>query len=332
MDQVKVALTFPAEQPLKDMIAQVSPRVHLVDISPWLRDEATSPEAKARVDELLSDVEVVYVARVPADLSQRAPKLRWVQFVGTGIDSLVAAGVLGGPFTLTNVTGTNALPIAEHCFLFMLMFVKRMQACLDLQRDHAYKREPVRPDFIEGKTLGVLGLGGIGLEVARLGKAFHMRVLGTRRTITTRQHDVGDVDELYPPGELHELLAQCDFVVVALPLTDETRGAFGEAELRAMKPSSHLINVGRGKLIDEAALVRALQNGEIAGAGLDVFATEPLPPDSPLWDMSNVIMTPHVAGDITDNRDRATRFFCDNLRRYLAGEPLHNVVDPARGY
>ncbi|MEE9284204.1 MAG: D-2-hydroxyacid dehydrogenase, partial [Dehalococcoidia bacterium] len=298
----------------------------------WLRDEATSAEARARVDDLLREAEVLYVARVPANLPQRGPRLKWVQFVGTGIDSLVAAGALSGPYTVTNVTGTNALPIAEHCFLFMLMFVKRARAFLAQQQEHAYQRDAVRPDFIEGKTLGVLGLGGIGLEVARLGKGFRMRVLGTRRSAQARQRDVGDVDELYPPAELHDLLAQCDFVVMALPLTDETRGAFGEAELRAMKSSAYLINVGRGKLIDEAALVRALQDGQIAGAGLDVFATEPLPPDSPLWEMPNVIMTPHVAGDLIDNRLRATRFFCENLRRYLAGEPLRNVIDLARGY
>ncbi len=332
MERVNVGFTFPAEQAIMDMVAAVSPRVRVVDLNPWLRDEAASAQARAKADEALREIEVLFIARIPRDLLRRAPKLRWCQWVGTGIDHLQNAGLLGSGITLTNVTGTNALPIAEHCFLFMLMFVKKELAVLAQQRAHAYHREAVRPSFIEGQTLGVLGLGGIGQEVARLGKAFRMRVLATRRSATRRERGADGVDELYPMAELHALLGECDFVVIALPLTDATRRLIGERELRAMKPTAYLINVGRGPIVDEAALVRALKSRTIAGAGLDVFETEPLPAESELWDLPRVLVSPHVSGDVIDNRVRAARFFCDNLQRYLAGQPLRNVIDQAKGY
>ncbi|MBI3744452.1 MAG: D-2-hydroxyacid dehydrogenase [Chloroflexi bacterium] len=332
MNPVNVCVTFPSSQEILDMINAVSPRVRIVDISPWLRDEATSAEAKAKVDVALRDVEVMFVARVPRDVLTRAPRLKWAQYVGTGVDALWHAGLANAPFTITNVTGTNALPIAEHCFLFMLMWAKHARQFLQLQKDHSYARDSVRPLWLERKTLGVLGIGGIGSEVARLGKAFQMRVLATRRSATRRQSNVDGVDVVYPITELRSMLGECDYVVNTLPLTKETERSMGEAEFKAMKQTAFLVNVGRGKLFDEPALVRALKDGTIAGAGLDVFATEPLPADSPLWDLPNVYMTPHVSGDLVDNRERAARLFCDNLKRFITGQPLRNVVDPKRGY
>lgn len=332
MDRITVGVTFPSDRSLIDMIAAVSPRLHVVDISNLVAEDAASPQARASLDALLRDVEVLFIGRTPADLAARAPRLKWVQFIGTGVDGLRAAGLFGHPFVVTKVTGANALAIAEHCFLFMLMFVKHMAACMEQQRNRTYERHGVHPDFLEGKNLGILGLGAIGLETARLGKAFHMRVLATRRSVAERRRDVGDVDEIFPPGQLHELLKESDFVVVALPLTQETTHIIGEPELRAMKPSACIINVGRGRLIDEAAMVRALKEGWIAAAGLDVFEVEPLPLEHDLWGMPNVLITPHVAGDVIDHRARATRFFCENLERYLAGQPLRDVVDPAKGY
>jgi phosphoglycerate dehydrogenase-like enzyme len=332
MSQLHVGISFPPEPGILEMIAGVSPRLRVTDLSPWLRDEDKSPEARAKVDAILRDLEVLFIARIPSNLLQRAPKLRWCQWVGTGIDRLSEAGLVGSRVTLTNVTGTNALPIAEHCFLFMLMFAKKETLALAQQKARDYRREAVRPDFLEGKTLGVLGLGGIGSEVARLGKAFHMRVLGLRRSATRRQENTDGVDVLYPMGELHALLGECDHVVVALPLTEETRHLMGEREFRAMKRTAYLVNVGRGPILDEPALIRALKDGAIAGAGLDVFDTEPLPRESELWGLPNALISPHVSGDLIDNRLRATRFFCENLKRYLAGQPLRNIVDPAKGY
>jgi phosphoglycerate dehydrogenase-like enzyme len=322
MDTVNPGITFPLDRALLETIAAVSPRVNLRDLSQLVAEEDTSPEAKAKLDDELRDIEVLFIAVPPRDLMSRAPKLKWVQWIGTGIDYLYRTGIMDAPF---------AIGMAEHCFAFMLMFAKRMPANMEQQRARSYERDPVRPDVLEGKTLGVLGMGSIGQEVARLGKAFHMRVLAMHRS-ATRRSNVGDVDESFPPHQLHELLGECDFVVVALPLTQETMGIIGEAEFRTMKRTATIINVGRGKEIDEEAMVRALREGRIAGAGLDVFEEEPLPTTSPLWSMPNVLITPHVSGDLIDHRVRVARFFCANLRRYLAGEPLQNVIDPARGY
>ena len=331
MDKIKLGIAMPLDRTLVEMIGGVSPRLDVRELGALLLEEGRSPEAKAKLDEELRDVEVMFIGRPPANLIARAPKLKWAQAGGTGVDMFYDAGAMGGHYVVTNMTGTTALPMAEHCFMLMLMFMKHMPICLEQQRNHVYRNEPARPDFIEGKTLGVLGLGSIGQEVARLGKAFRMRVLGMRRS-AQRQSNVGDVDELFPPSQLDEMLRECDFVVSTLPSTTETWHIIGEAEIRAMKPSACIVNVGRGKVIDEAALVRALKEGRIAGAGLDVFEKEPLPPESELWDMPNVFITPHVAGNLIDNRVRATRFFCANLERYVAGEPLRNVIDPAKEY
>jgi phosphoglycerate dehydrogenase-like enzyme len=179
--------------------------------------------------------------------------------------------------------------------------------------------------------VGIVGLGHIGREVARLAKAFGMRVLATRRS-ARKSRRAKYVDHLFSPDKLRDLLSESDYVVLTLALTPETRGIIGEAELRSMKPTAYLINVARGGLVDEAALVRALEEQRIAGAGLDVFTTEPLPQDSPLWGFENVIISPHIAGGMEDYVARATAVFCENLRRYLGGRRLINVVDKGKGY
>jgi phosphoglycerate dehydrogenase-like enzyme len=198
-----------------------------------------------------------------------------------------------------------------------------------------------RPE-LRGSTLGIVGYGSIGREVGRLGRAFGMRVLALRRSagrteqgyaVAQTGDPAGEAPErFYPPDALHEMLAQCDYVVIALALTPETMHFFGEAELRAIKPTAYLVNIARGAIVDEAALVRALREGWIAGAGLDVFEQEPLPADSPLWEMDNVLISPHVAGFTPHYDERAVALFAQNLGRYLDGEPLLNLVDKARGY
>ena len=179
--------------------------------------------------------------------------------------------------------------------------------------------------------IGVVGLGSIGREVARLTKAFGMRVIATRRSArdTSRARYV---DKLFPATQLHGLLVESDYVAVTLPLTSETREIIGEAELNAMKSTGYIINIGRGGLIDEEALIRALKEKRIAGAGLDVTAVEPLPPDSPLWDLDNVIISPHISGGMEDYIARATDVFCKNLDRYLIGKRLINIIDKKKGY
>jgi phosphoglycerate dehydrogenase-like enzyme len=184
---------------------------------------------------------------------------------------------------------------------------------------------------ISGTTCGIIGMGAIGGETARRARALGMRVLATRRSITARGED-DLAHELLPPSDLGYLLRESDWVVIAAPLTPETRGLIGAEELRQMKPSAVLVNVGRGPIVDEQALIAALRDGVIAGAGLDVFDQEPLPADSPLWDMENVVVTPHFSSGSDHYTTRAADIAADNLRRYLAGEPLRNVVDIERGY
>jgi phosphoglycerate dehydrogenase-like enzyme len=175
-------------------------------------------------------------------------------------------------------------------------------------------------------------MGAIGSRVAELAHAFGMRVLAIRRSVDARQPGEGAVSELLPPSELGHLLEQSDYVVLAVPLTPESTKMIGEAELRAMKPSGVLINIARGSVIDEPVLIRALKERWIAGAALDVFEREPLPSESELWGLDNVLLTPHISGGTPRYMERAVELFCENLRRYLAGEPLRNVVDVARGY
>jgi len=184
---------------------------------------------------------------------------------------------------------------------------------------------------LAGQTLGIVGLGSIGRRVAHLGRAFGMRILATRRTVQEGVQDP-DVDQLYTTEQLHEMLGKSDYVVLSVPLTQETHHLIGEAELRAMQPHTYLVNVARGRVIDEQVLVRALNEGWIAGAGLDVTEEEPLSAESPLYTMPNVILTPHISGISVKYDERLTDLFADNLRRFRNDEPLHNRYEPDRGY
>jgi phosphoglycerate dehydrogenase-like enzyme len=233
------------------------------------------------------------------------------------------------PVTLTNVSGIHAIPISEFVIGLMLMFVKQAPFCFQLKCEKKWER--FTPEALNSKTVGIVGLGSIGREVARLAKAFGMRVMATRRSARQVGH-ARYVDIMLPPEQLNRLLAESDFVVLAVPFTPETSNLIGRKELRKMRPTACLINIARGGIVDEAALVRALEEHWIAGAGLDVFATEPLPADSRLWELPNVIFSPHIAGGLGDYAVRATEIFAENLKRYLAGKRLLNVVDKKRGY
>lgn len=288
-------------------------------------------------DRTLARAEVVCAFQAPEDILERASHLRWFQFPGAGVDNLMRTGMLrkGSPVVVTSVAGIHAIPISEYVLTSMLMFAHHFPEMLRLQQQHnwAYGRRwnALRGTELAGKTLGIIGLGGIGRRIAQLGRAFGMRVLGLRRSATGEASDP-DVDELYPPNRLRDLLGACDYVVLAVPLTPETERLIGEHELLAMRPTAFLVNISRGRVIDEQALIRALQSGWLAGAGLDVTVEEPLPKESPLWDMPNVILTPHMSGLTDQYSARLTEVFVENLRRYRAGEPLLHIVDPAKGY
>ncbi len=255
------------------------------------------------------------------------PTLRWVQTVSAGVDQSIVAELQSRDVILTNAGGVFDRPIAETVLAYILMILKRLPEYAGFQREHRWKRLPQRETT--GLTVGIIGTGNIGQEIARLCKGLEMHVIGTRRH---PERPVPYIDELFSPEQLPELLAISDFVVLATPLTPETRRLIGPAQLRQMKSDAWLINIARGAIVDEPALITALQEKQIAGAALDVFTEEPLPADSPLWDLPNVILTPHQSWSTPYLEKREAELFLENLRRYLNGEPLQNQIDKTLGY
>jgi phosphoglycerate dehydrogenase-like enzyme len=282
------------------------------------------------VDAILRSVEVIIACRLPRGINARAPHLRWVQYIGAGLDHLMPADELSRTnYVITNLSGVHAIPLAETVLTMMLTLVKSWSLFHDQQRRHIWQRHVIGE--LHGKTVGIIGLGRIGHEIARLCSCLGMRVLAVRRSEPT-DVPVDYVETVFSRTQLHALLTVSDFVVGSAPATTETYHMLGEAELRRMKPTAYLINVGRGQLVDEPVLVRALAEGWIAGAGLDVFEQEPLPETSPLWDLPNVFLLPHQGSDTFRYLDRGVDLIRENLRRYVEGTPLLNVVDPSRGY
>ena len=285
----------------------------------------------------LKRAEVLCSYRVPDNWRELAPNLRWLQYPGAGIDSLQPTGLLDADsgVMVTTAAGIHAATISEYVFGSMLMFNWNWPEMVRLQSSHVWAHSASWYNLggreLEGQTLGVVGVGSIGRRVARLGQAFGMQVLGMRYSAQPGEQD-RDVDRLFTPEQLHEMLPLCDYIVLSVPLTPATEGMIGEQELRLMKPNAYLVNVARGRVVDEEALIRALQEKWIAGAGLDVAEPEPLPPDSPLYTLQNVILTPHISGVSVHYDERLTALFADNLRRYRSGQPLLNLYHPERGY
>jgi len=325
-----------------DLLAQ------LRAVSPRLRIEQETCHDAAEVAAALKnhpDVEVLYGLNMPDDLLSLAPGLRWVQLHSAGADHLEGHPLMEGDVAVTTTSGIHAVPIAEYVMASILAYRWRVPLWTSCQRDHRWPSGRwatySRPE-LRGSTIGILGYGSIGREVARLARAFGMRVLalsrsGQRADGGYLQEGIGDPEgkipeRIYRTEEMAEVLPQCDYVVVALPLTPATTHAIGEAELRAMKPTAYLVNIARGAIIDEAALARALRERWIGGAGLDVFEEEPLPAESPLWDMEDALISPHVAGFTPRYDERAAALFAGNLARYLEGEPLLNALDKKQGY
>ena len=283
----------------------------------------------------LQEADVLCSYWVPDSWRELTKRLRWLQCSGAGVDSLLPTGILNGGIVVTTAVGINTTPIGEYVFGSMLMFNRTWPEMVRLQDRHVWPRSVTWYKLggreLAGQTLGIIGLGSIGRRVAQLGRAFGMRVLATRRTVQEGVQDP-DVDQLYPTTQLHEMLGKSDYVVVSVPLTQETDHLLGEAELRAMQPHTYLVNVARGRVIDEQVLLRALKEGWIAGAGLDVTEEEPLSADSPLYTMPNVILTPHISGVSVKYDERLTDLFAGNLRRFRNGEPLRNRYEVERGY
>jgi phosphoglycerate dehydrogenase-like enzyme len=246
--------------------------------------------------------------------------LRWVQSGSAGVESPAFYDLLKRGIRLTNAAGIHAEPIAQYVIMQMLNRIKRTRAHFELQAAHRW--ESIGGGELTGLTVGIVGFGGIGRAVARLARAFGMRVVGSRRTLI----EDPALDRLYAPEQLGALLAESDFVVLAAPETEQTRGMIGAAALDQMRPKALLINVARGGLVDEEALIDALRRKRIGGAVLDVTATEPLPEASPLWDLPNCVITPHDSGFSPLALERTLGLFLDNFSRFRRGEPLLNEV------
>lgn len=305
------------------------------DASPGSRLVTVSREGLA--DDDLSDVEAMLRGPLPAAifdrLLARCPNLRWVHSATAGVERVLTPQAAQRGLVITNARGVFSEPIAEYVVMMILAVMRRLPQLMELQRERTW--QPLEASEMREVTVGIVGYGSIGRDVARLIGSFGGRVLATRRAgggATPASDPELPGVEILPADRLPDLLAVSDYVVLALPLTPDTENLFDAAMLARMKQGSWLINVARGRLVDERALLRALRDGPMGGAVLDAFVDEPLPPESPLYDVPNLIVTPHTSWSSGRVLDRSIELFCDNLRLFVTGEPLLNIVDPAKGY
>ena len=281
----------------------------------------------ATLDRHLGDAEAVLTFRLPLEMLGRAGRLRWIQLTSAGVEQLLPARAGLGKVVVTNTRGIHADAMADYALGVMVMLRWDFPRMLRDQARRAWDQRLATP--LAGATVGVVGLGAIGGEIARRARVFGMQVVGVKRSAGaagSREVETVSVDRL------RDVLPRCDFVVLVVPMTPATHHLIGAAELAVMKPTAYLINIARGSVVDEGALVAALRQERIAGAALDVFEQEPLPADHPFWTLPNVIVTPHVAGEPADYARRVADVFLDNLGHWRRGEPLRNVVDLERGY
>lgn len=340
MSKTKVLMTLRFTDDQVNRVRAVSPQLEVVQKS--VRENWDGMDTAEFFD---GDEEILYGFMPPRNLAA-APRLKWVQLHSAGINHLVGHPILKSDVLITTSSGVHATPIGEFVITMMLALARHVPHMAWLQDrgewpEHRWKT--FLGTELRGKTLGVVGYGSIGRETARIAKqGFGMRVLaltrgGDQRDRGYHEPGVGDPEGQLPDvwfnrAQLHDLLAQSDFVLVGTPLTDATRNLIGEAELRAMKPTAFIVNIARGGIVSEAALVHALKENWIAGAGLDVFEKEPLPAESELWKLQNALIAPHVSAATPHYDDRVVELFSENLRRYLRGDELLNLVNREKGY
>ena len=336
---VNVLLASPLAADLVECIAAVDPRVQL-SYRPDLLGQPRYPgdhyppiqrtaAQSAEWAHLLAEAEVMLDVDQPSapEIVRLAPRLRWIQSSSSGVGEWIRRlKLVETQVVVTNAAGMHARPLGEYAVFAMLYFARRWPRMVAEQRAHHWERCAI--DTLEHKTVGIIGLGQVGQMVARLARPFGMRTVGIRRSGVA----VDGVDQVYPATDLTHVLNQSDYLVLSVPATAETTGMIGARELALLKPGAVLVNIARGSIVDEAALIDALQHGQLGGAALDVVSREPLPADSPLWDMPNVLITPHSMSTAVSENQWLTDLFCDNLRRYLHAEPLRNEVDKMRGY
>ncbi|MHB8626968.1 MAG: D-2-hydroxyacid dehydrogenase [Aggregatilineales bacterium] len=338
-DQLNVLILVNFSDAILERLKAISPRLRI-----------TRRQAKAAGDippDVWRTVDIMYTGQIAPE-PETVPRLRWIQSHYAGVDWLMAQPLLNSEdIIVTTTSGIHAPNMAEYTLAMMLAFARRLPVMWRLQANADWpdnKYELLLPRELRGATLGIVGYGSIGRATARLAQAFGMQVLATKRDAihpsAPNEYQVpgtGDADgvyvnRLYPPEALKLMLAECDFVQVAVPSTRANFHLIDEGALSAMRKTAVLINVARGDVVDEAAMIRALQTKQIGGAALDVFEKEPLPADSPLWKLDNVIISPHIAGNTDHYNESAAEVFAQNLERYLTDQELLNRVDRARGY
>lgn len=292
----------------------------------WCADEQEALEKKV-------DAEILFFwggsGKMPIEYCTGSRKLKWIHTFSAGINPIMDSPIRDLPVRLTNSKGIHGKAMALTTMGYVIGFLRNFPEVLRRQQRHEWNKgfsNPLREAV--GSTLTIIGAGAIGQEIARMAKALEMNVIGVKRTVEKLEN----FDEVYGNAEMEKAIATADFVVVVTPLTDETFHMIGEKQLRAMKETAVLINIARGPIVDEQALIRALQEGTIAGAALDATEEEPLEKDSPLWDMENVIITPHCSADSELYMERAVELFCKNLERYESGQSLANEIDMSRKY
>jgi phosphoglycerate dehydrogenase-like enzyme len=332
-DPIEVLITLAFTDELMKQISDVSPRLSVEKVVARKADEIS--------DEVWKRVDVLYTNRV-LPKPEQAPRLRWIQFHWAGVDHALEEPILQKEgISVTSMSGASASQMAEHAVMMMLALGHHLPDVFTHQKKAEWpsgRWDLFSPHELRGSKVGIIGYGSIGRQIARLLQTFGATVLATKRDILHPEdtgytlEGLGDpsgdlVNRLYPPQALCSMLKECDFVVVTLPRTTATRDLLGAKELAAFKPGAFLVDISRGDIVDHSALIPLLREHKIAGAALDVFPTEPLPADSPLWKLPNVIITPHIAGFSQHYDERATALFTQNLQRYLDELPLYNLLD-----
>jgi phosphoglycerate dehydrogenase-like enzyme len=332
-DPIEVLITLAFTDELMKQISEVSPRLEVEKIVARKADEIS--------DEVWKRVEVLYTNSV-LPKPEQAPHLRWIQFHWAGLDHVLEEPILHREgMIITSMSGASASQMAEHAVMMMLALGHHLPDVFAYQKKAEWpsgRWNLFSPHELRDSTVGIIGYGSIGRQIARLLQTFGATVLATKRDIMHPEdtgytlEGLGDlggdlVNRLYPPQALSSLLKECDYVVVALPRTTATRGLIGAKVLAAIKPGAYLVDISRGEIVEHNALIPLLREHKIAGAALDVFPAEPLPADSPLWKLPNVIITPHIAGFSPHYDERAVALFTQNIRRYLEDLPLYNRLD-----
>jgi D-2-hydroxyacid dehydrogenase (NADP+) len=291
---------------------------------------ATSAEQRA---DGLAACDVAYTWILKSDEAATAPQLKWVHTSAVAVETICLNDLFARGILVSNTRGVQSVPIAEHVMAMVLAFAKQLPFALEHQRNASWAQNQFMgerlPWLLKGRTLGVIGVGTIGSEIAARANAFGMRVIAMRRRATAA---APGIERMFGQEQLYPFLSQCNVLVIAAPLTPQTHSLLGEAQLAQLPKGAIVINVGRAKIIDTEALMKALESGHLGGASLDVFPQEPLPPQHRLWKMPNVILTPHTSGFRQGHWDEVVDLFGDNLERFRRGEPLKFQVQPDLGY